>query len=142
MNGWIRLWIVTACLGFCITAIFVWYFKTEPEAIPHENEFIDSLREEEKKFICSGSKYINNCKDQNKIDVRMPNDFIITFVEDREESQAAAHAYWAKVEKKALRIQLDFALKGFMVWLSSTLAILIFGYGIAWIRAGFQNHKS
>jgi hypothetical protein len=56
------------------------------------------------------------------------------------DSQAAAKSYWQAVELETRNAINKFVLSAAMVWLGSSLAVLLLGFGVVWVSRGFRPH--
>lgn len=142
INGWHRLWIVVVVIWLCIVIAFAWYSRPTPETIPHSEAFLAAVQPRSAMVQCIPPMIQEECAKQAMVVIRMPNGYhFLLAVDDNKDSVSALESYWQAVEDAAIDEQKRAALLAFAVWIIPSIAILLFGYAVAWVRRGFMGTR-
>ncbi|MDK2126403.1 hypothetical protein [Parachitinimonas caeni] len=140
MNGWYRLWVVAAIIWFCLISIGAWYLRPKPESISHRKEFLAAVSPTSAMHQCSWTTAQQDCEKEAKVVVQMPNGYnVLLAVDDKENGLSVVRSYWRAVQNEAWKQQKQTALCALGIWLIPSIAALLVGHGVAWVRRGFQG---
>jgi hypothetical protein len=141
ISGWLRLWIVVSMAWLCIIAIFTWKMWPQIENISHEPYFLTLVKPQSALFKCLYENSSEKCENSATFIVDMPNGYrlLLAVSESNKDAEKAAMSYWHAVELKYKAVINKHLLYSGMFWLISSLAVLAFGVGVAWVNRGFRE---
>lgn len=140
IKGWLRLWVMLAIVWLCIIAIFTWKMWPQIENITHEPYFLTLVKPQSALFKCLYENSSEKCENSAAFIVDMPNGYrlLLAVSEPDRDAEKAAMSYWRAVELEYKSVIKKHLLYSGMLWLSSSLAVLVFGVGVAWVNRGFR----
>lgn len=132
LNGWHRLWVLLsliAAVALAGIAALVW---------PDSSSVPDSIGLHDK-FSPAARAQITEFESEAGASVRMPNGHVIHLRSGIEASRMteALVQYQQGLLENARAKQVELVLKLAAWWLSVSIAVLLLGHLIAWVRAGF-----
>ena len=134
INGWHRLWILASVLAVVSCALYIRVSWPKEQSIPHSNFFYDAIDPNARTQIAENELAPN-------VGVRMPNGHVIYLKPE----VAASHKSEALIQyQEAIATELrskqrHLLLQVSVAWLASCVAVLVFGYLVAWVIRGFRE---
>jgi hypothetical protein len=135
INGWWRLWIVVAIVWSVTVASYTYFHWPNSAAAAHRPSFLSQLDREQRQSLA------NENETEPSFEVEMPNGHILHFRPNVEEKNAerVAGAYHditvrAQNESKERMVRRSISMA-----LLPSLALVLLGSSVAWIRRGFSQ---
>lgn len=140
INGWHRLWIMSAAIWLGVVSIAAWHLRPRAESIPHREEFLEAVHPKSAIYQCPSPATQQDCEKLAKAVIEMPNGYhFMLSVYDDKDAPSAAKSYWKTVEDEAWVQQRQAAFLAFAIWLVSSMIVLLIGHGVAWVWRGFKQ---
>ena len=141
-KGWFRLWIMATIVWLGVVAFYTWQKWPLPETTTHKPDFLSKVMPQTALSDCPPKGSDEECEKLAAIVVTMPNGYRLrlSLPDTDPDSLAAAKSYWQAVELASGKQANAFLLSAGMIWLGSSVAVLLFGIGIVWVIRGFRSH--
>lgn len=136
LNGWLRLWVSASVVALAVCAGGVASQWPSEQSIPDSLSLYDSMTPEARAQIIESEAEASQ-------GVRMPNGHIVYLKAEVAASRKteALLQYQAAVLAKVREAQQELVARTAIWWLGTSLAILVLGCLVAWVRAGFRATK-
>jgi hypothetical protein len=134
LNGWQRLWLVTALLLGAATVVFAVLALPEESTVTHNLLFQAALSEEARSQIAGPDDAVGTT-------VRMPNghQLALKVGVEAKRSTAVLAEYATELQRQLILKRRTFLLWLGGIWLAASMALYGIGWAIGWIRRGFAS---
>jgi len=114
----------------------------QSETTAHSRDLLSRVEPQSALLHCPSTTPAEECEKSAALVGIMPNGYrlLLSVPDSDPNAQVAAKSYWDAVELASENESKSLLLSAALVWVVSSLAVLLFGIGVLWVIRGFRPH--